>query len=91
MFYLPMHIVYKSSSSTMKVRAVFEASAKSSSGISLNETLLVRPTVHPPLLDVLFRFQMHCVAQTADMSKKYPAVELVPSDRDFIASSGGQS
>ena len=37
-FYLPMHVVYKSSSSTTKVRAVFDASA---SGVSLNNTLLL--------------------------------------------------
>lgn len=45
-YYLPMHVVYKSSSSTTKIRAVFDASAKSSTGISLNDTLLVGPTVH---------------------------------------------
>ena len=56
-FYLPMHIVYKSSSTTTKVRAVFDASAKSSTGISLNDTLLVGPTVHSQLLDVLIRFR----------------------------------
>ena len=47
-FYMPIHIVRKETSSTTKVRAVFDASAKSSSGISLNETFLVGPTVHPP-------------------------------------------
>ena len=55
-FYLPMHAVYKASSTTTKVRAVFDASAKSSTGVSLNDTLLVGPTVHPPLIDVLLRF-----------------------------------
>ena len=43
-FYLPIHVVRKESSSTTKIRAVFDASAKSSSGISLNDTFLVGPT-----------------------------------------------
>ena len=49
-FYLPMHAVRKDSSTTTKIRAVFDASTKSSSGVSLNDTLLVGPTVHPPLI-----------------------------------------
>lgn len=82
-FYLPMHVVYKSSSTTTKVRAVFDASAKSSTGVSLNDTLVVGPTIHPSLIDVLLRFRLHHVALTADISKMYRAVELTKSDRDF--------
>lgn len=69
--YLPMHVVQKSSSSTTKVRAVFDAYAKSASGVSLNDTLLAGLTVHPPLIDVLLRFWMHRVALTTDVSKMY--------------------
>ena len=82
-FYMPTHVVYKSSSSTTKIRAVFDASAKSNSGVSLNDTLLVGPTVHPPLLNVLLRFRAHRVALTADVSKMYRAIQLVQPDRDF--------
>ena len=58
-FYLPMHAVYKESSTTTKVRAVLDVSAKSSTGVSLNDTLLIGPTIHPPLINVLLRFRSH--------------------------------
>ena len=78
-----MHAVRKEHSSTTKLRVVFDASAKSASGISLNDLLLVGPTVHSPLIDVLLRFRLHRVALTADVSKMYRAIELVSSDRDL--------
>ena len=82
-FYLPIHAVYKAASTTTRVRAVFDASAKSSTGASLNDTLLVGPTIHSPLIDVLLRFRSYPVALTADVSKMYRAVELTRSDRDL--------
>ena len=82
-FYLPMHAVRKESSSTTKIRAVFDASAKSSSGVSLNDTLLVGPTVYSSLFDVLLRFRFHRVALTTDVSRMYRAVELTLPDRDL--------
>ena len=67
-FYLPMHVVCKESSSTTEVRAVFDASAPSSSGVSLNDMLLVGPTIHPPLVDVLLRFRLHHIADHGHQS-----------------------
>ena len=78
-----MHTVRKDSSTTTKMRVVFDASAESATGVSLNDTLLVGPTIHPPLVDILIRFRSHRVALTADVSKMYRAVELAESDRDF--------
>lgn len=47
------------------------------------DTLLVGLTMHPPLIDILLQFQLHCITQTADVSKTYRAIELVTSDRDL--------
>ena len=51
--------------------------------MSLNETFLVAPTIHPPLLDVLLCFRAHQVALTTDVSKMYRAVKLIDSDKDL--------
>ena len=67
-FYLPMHTVYKASSTTKKLRVVFDAFAKSSTEASLNDQLLVGPTVHASLINVLLRFCRHRIASTTDIS-----------------------
>ena len=82
-YHLPIHAVKKESSSTTKIRAVFDASAKSSSGMSLNDILLVGPTIHSSLIDVLLRFRIHPITLTADVSKMYRAIELAPEDKDY--------
>ena len=66
-YYLPMHAVRKETSTTTKVRTIFNASAKSSSGISLNDTLLVGPTMHSDLFDVLLHFCMHQADEDKDL------------------------
>ena len=82
-FYLPMHVVRKELSTTTKLRAVFDASAKTSTGTSLNDILLVGPTVHPPLVDVLIRFRSHRIALIADVSRMYRAIRLSDTDKDL--------
>ena len=42
-FYLPIHDTEKSSSSTMKLRIIFDSSTRTSNGNSLNDTLLPGP------------------------------------------------
>ena len=53
---LSIHLVRKESSTTTKLRAIFDASAKSSTYVSLNDKLLVGPTVHSSPVDVLLCF-----------------------------------
>ena len=79
--YLPMHAVRKESSSTTKIRAVFDAFAKSSSGVSVNDTLLVGPTVHSSLIDVLLRFRLHSLQMPAKCIMQWYILTL--PDRDL--------
>jgi GrpB-like predicted nucleotidyltransferase (UPF0157 family) len=52
-YYLPHHTVFKSSSSTTHTRVVFDGSCRSSNRLSLNDTLLVGPTVQQDLYSIV--------------------------------------
>ena len=82
-YYMPIHSVCKQSSSTTKVRAVFDVIAKSTSQISLNDQLAVGPTIQPTLEQTLLRFRTYAVAVSGDISKIYREVVLAPEERSF--------
>ena len=79
---MPMHVVRKSSTTT-KIRIVFDASAKTSTGTSLNKQFMIGPTVHSPLIDVLLSFRNFRIAMTTDVSRVYRAVLLPEEQRDL--------
>jgi hypothetical protein len=79
-FFLPHHAVFKESSTTTKTRVVFDASAKSATGISLNDILMVGPTVQQDLISLVLIFRMHMYAMTADISKIYRQIRVHPED-----------
>ena len=81
-FYLPHHGVEKESTTT-PFRVVVNGSARSSTGVSLNDTLAVGPTLQPQLVVTLIAFQMHVYAFTGDISKMYRQILLDESERFF--------
>ncbi|XP_058817215.1 uncharacterized protein LOC131680520 [Topomyia yanbarensis] len=82
-YYLPHHPVVKEASTTTKVRVVFDASAKTSTGSSLNEALLVGPVVQDDLLLTILRFRTFPVALVSDIAKMYRQVLLHPDDTPY--------
>ena len=82
-YYMPVHAVHKQSSSSTKLRAVFDASAKTSNHVSLNDLLAVGPTLQPTLDQILLRFRTYPVALSGDISKMYREVLLHPDDRSY--------
>ncbi|XP_059608215.1 uncharacterized protein LOC132256052 [Phlebotomus argentipes] len=82
-YYMPHHGVLKESSVTTKLRVVYNASAKTSSGYSLNDILMCGPNVQPNLILTLLRFRLHPIAMSADISKMYLQIQLDSADANF--------
>ncbi|XP_062710264.1 uncharacterized protein LOC134288685 [Aedes albopictus] len=79
-YYLPHHPVIKEESTTTKVRVVFDGSARTSTGFSLNEALCVGPVVQDDLLAIILRFRTYPIALVGDIAKMYRQVRLHPND-----------
>lgn len=82
-YYMPTHGVIKESSSSTKLRVVFDASAKTSTGTSFNQTLLPGPSLYSRLTTSLNRFRLYPVAFTGDISKMFREVGLQDSEKDY--------
>ncbi|CAH2009395.1 unnamed protein product [Acanthoscelides obtectus] len=80
-YYLPHHAVIKSSSITTKCRVVFDASAKTTSDLSLNDTQFVGPKLQDDLFDILVRFRKHKLVMTGDVSKMYRRIWITEEQR----------
>ena len=82
-YYMPHHAVYKPSSTTTKTRVVFNASAKTNTGISLNDVLCVGPTVQADNFAILLKFRQHQFAIMADIAKMYRQIMIHPTQQNL--------
>ncbi|XP_052755676.1 uncharacterized protein LOC128201782 [Galleria mellonella] len=82
-YFLPHHGVYREHSSTTKLRVVFDASAATSSGVSLNDIQQVGPPLQRDLVDILLRFRQHRYTACADVEKMYRQCLLNELQRDL--------
>ncbi|XP_018404138.1 PREDICTED: uncharacterized protein LOC108780819 [Cyphomyrmex costatus] len=77
--FLPHHGIFKTTGQISKIRVVFDASCKDSSGLSLNDVLMVGPVVQQDLVSILMRFRMFRYAIVADIIKMYRQILVHPS------------
>ncbi|XP_073821413.1 uncharacterized protein [Musca autumnalis] len=82
-YFIPHQCVFRPQSTTTKLRVVFDASSKTSSHVSLNDLLMVGPTIQEELYSTLLRFRLHKYVITADIEKMYRQVLHDEKDRDF--------
>lgn len=78
--YLPHHAVVKESSTSTKLRVVFDASRKTTNGKSLNDVLVVGPTIQSDIVAILINWRFHRIAFIADIQKMY--LQVVVDERD---------
>lgn len=78
-FYFPHHCVTNDKSPTTKLRVVFDGSAVSDKGESLNSIQLVGPTLQDELFQIILRFRQHNVVICADIIKMYRQILIHPS------------
>lgn len=82
-YFMPHHAVWKESSTSTKLRVVFDASCKSNNGFSLNDRLLVGPTIQADLFTTILRWRQFPIAFTADITKMYRQFWVHPEDAKF--------
>ena len=81
-FYMPHRPVVGDTAVTTKVRPVFDASAKSYNGISLNDCMEIGPCLLGNLTEILLRFRRWQFAITADIEKAFLQIGVCKEDRD---------
>jgi len=81
--YLPHHAVRKECSTSTKLRVVFDASCKTQSGVSLNDTLLKGPVIQDDIIFILARFRTYKYVLSADVEKMYRQIWVSEPHRNM--------
>ncbi|XP_029176360.1 uncharacterized protein LOC114944556 [Nylanderia fulva] len=82
-YYLPHHAVVKTADPSGKIRVVFNASFRTSTGASLNDLLLPGPKLQAELWLILTRWRLFQVAFTTDIVKMFRQVRINREDADL--------
>ncbi|GFW52531.1 uncharacterized protein TNCV_404591 [Trichonephila clavipes] len=85
--FLPHHAVIKPSSTTTKLRVVFDASlslsCKTTNGTSLNSLLGVGPKLQRDIFEILLNFRIPRIVFTADIEKMYCQILVADEDQKY--------
>lgn len=82
-FYLPHHGVVRETSTSTKLRVVFNGSCKVSTGKSLNELLHTGQKLQKDIFDVLLWVRQFKYLFNADIEKMYRQINVHPNDWKF--------
>ncbi|KAJ2942864.1 hypothetical protein O0L34_g15054 [Tuta absoluta] len=80
-YYIPHLAVLKSPEA--KIRVVFDGSAPTSNGVSVNQCLHAGPKLNRDIVDILTDFRLHQVAFVADVKMMFRQTIIHPDDRRY--------
>ena len=80
--YMPHHAMFKKSATTLRI--AFNASSKPRDGKSLNDCLMMGPSLTAKLHEILLLFRQGKYAVTADISKAFHRNIVHEADRKFL-------
>ena len=82
-YFIPHHGIWQGSSKGKKLRVVFDASAKTSNGTSLNDILHIGPPLQRDLISIINRFRWYEYVMCADIEKMYRQIAINPCHRNY--------
>ncbi|XP_018359703.1 PREDICTED: uncharacterized protein LOC108758956 [Trachymyrmex cornetzi] len=82
-YFIPHQPVLRPESTSTKLRVVFDASAKTDNGKSLNDTLLPGPNLQNNLLHLMLRFRTHLYTVNADIAMMFRQIMIAKEDRNL--------
>ncbi|GFY40001.1 integrase catalytic domain-containing protein [Trichonephila inaurata madagascariensis] len=80
-YYLPHHGVLKSQYNSTKLRVVFDGSAPTTSGRSLDDILL-SGRVQEDVFNIMLRFRKHKIVLTEDIKQMFRQILINPTQRN---------
>ncbi|GFY48661.1 putative RNA-directed DNA polymerase from transposon X-element [Trichonephila inaurata madagascariensis] len=83
-YYLPRRPVIKQASQTMKIRLVFDASARDKNQSSLNDCLNRGPNLIELIPDIIDKFRLYPIGLSSDIKKAFLQLCIIPEHGDYL-------
>ncbi|XP_072400754.1 uncharacterized protein [Diabrotica undecimpunctata] len=80
-YFLPHHGVLRNESLSTRLRVVFNGSANTTTGKSLNSIQYAGPAIQNDIFAILLRFRFHKYVVISDIEKMYRCIDVHPDDR----------
>ncbi|XP_028166029.1 uncharacterized protein LOC114356863 [Ostrinia furnacalis] len=81
--FLPHHCVVRSESTTTAIRVVFNGSAKTATGLSVNDLMYSGPNLQHDLLSVIIKWRQYKIGYVADAEKMYRQILINEDDQRY--------